>query len=1097
VLGFEVRAGEGRLVGRAAVVAALAGAGVAMVASASDALFVSRVGVRQLGTLFAVSSAALIVVLGYVGSLADRVDRGRLLLGLAGIAALVVAGLAAGLELAPGPVSVLAVVLGKQLAAAFDLAFWVLIAERLDARQGRRLVPLLVTASGVGTTLGAFAVDPIAGVVGARGVLAVAAVVYLACGAAAAGLSRADLGRAIPDLTSRRPPAWRGGWQAVRQRPLAGRLALLVGVAGAFAPILYYLFGVAAAARFSDEAALAGFLGHYRGAVQVAILLAAFLTPGLLARLGVAPALLVAPVGAIAAAAVIGLGGGLVVIAAAQASARLLDTAVETPAEKLVLNLLPRQVRGRVQGFVDGVAKRAGAIAGGLAASALVVWPHVLAAVTVTVAALWTAAAWRLRRRFAELAVAELAARPRAGESGDDAAAQLGDERSLRTLRRELVRGGGRRALAVELLLELDSGRGRVDAAAELAQAAARVAGEERRELLRALDRLTQAGSDRRLPPAAADALLGLLGEAEEERALAVAVLGRVTASGDHAAVLSLTGLADDAQEAHVRMVARLALARIRGDGDAFEALIDDCLDDGGPGERAAAIAELRADLARALGQAPPDLDRAMARARALLRALRRQPPEPAEVAGLSALAEAIGAARAAGAGAELVLLSTDARALATRALAGTSAPVRAAAVALLAALGEAADAHAVAGALADADDDVRQAAARGLRTMGQVALEVLLVMASYGGRQARNAALEIVRDLRPSSAELDDLIERELGEIEATTARLAVLGELPGAALLVRRLDERVGEAAHTLLLALEAKLGQATIGEAARRFLRARDPIARARALEALDTVLPRSIARRVLAPLDAGPAAERSLAAARRLGTAPPAVEEAVRAELDGPDHLARALVLYALGEGGRARHRDAIAAAAARAARDVDPMQLIRRLAGAAPANEDQPTTDSPAADAATTEDEMPRTVDTLIALSQVPIFSELTTRQLADLAEVVGWHNVRAGQAIVEQGEAGGAMFFIVSGEVEVTAGGRTLGRLVAGEVFGEMALFEDESRSATVTACGRVRVGRIERADFEELVEDVPGIALAICRVLSRRVRTLNAELAA
>ncbi len=1095
MLGFEVRAGEGRLVGRAAAVAALAGAAVAMVASASDALFVSRVGVRQLGTLFAVSSAALVVVLGYVGALADRVNRGRLLLGLAAVAALVVAGLAAGLELAPGPVSVLAVVLGKQLAAAFDLAFWVLIAERLDARQGRRLVPLLVTASGVGTTLGAFAVDPIAGALGARGVLAVAAAIYVVCGAASAGLSRADLGRAIPEPTSRRPPAWRGGWQAVRQRPLAGRLALLVAVAGAFAPILYYLFGVAAAARFPDEVALAGFLGHYRGAVQVAILLAAFLTPGLLARLGVAPALLVAPIGAVAAAAVIGLGGGLVVIAAAQASARLFDTAVETPAEKLVLNLLPRQVRGRVQGFVDGVAKRAGAIAGGLAASALVVWPHILAAVTIVVAAMWTAAAWRLRRRFAELAVAELAARPRAGEGGD-AAAQLGDERSLRTLRRELVRGGGRRALAVELLLELDAGRGRVNAAAELAHAAAKVYGEERRELLRALDRLIQSGGERRLPPAAADALLGLLGEADEERALAVAVLGRVTASGDHAAVLSLTGMADDAQEAHVRMVARLALARIRGDADELEALIDDCLYDGGPGERAAAIAELRSDLARALGQVPADLERAMTRARALLRALRRQPPEPAEVAGLSALADVVGAARDAGAGAELVLLSTDARALAMRALDASSAPVRAAAVGLLARLGDAADAHAVAGALADVDDDVRQAAARGLRGMGQVALEVLLVLASYGRRQARNAALEIVRDLRPSSAELDDLIERELGEIEATTARLSALGELPGATLLVRRLDERVGEAAHTLLLALEAKLGQATIGEAARRFLRARDPIARARALEALDTVLPRSIARRVLAPLDAGPAAERSLSAARRLGSDLPTAEDAVRAELDGPDHLARALVLYALGESGRARHRDAIAAAAARAVRDADPLQLIRRLAGAAPANEDQPT-ESPAADAATTEDEMPRTVETLIALSQVPIFSELTTRQLADLAEVVSWHNARAGQALVEQGEAGGAMFFIVSGEVEVTAGGRTLGHLGAGEVFGEMALFEDESRSATVTAGGRVRVGRIERADFEELVEDVPGIALAICRVLSRRVRTLNAELAA
>jgi CRP-like cAMP-binding protein len=43
-----------------------------------------------------------------------------------------------------------------------------------------------------------------------------------------------------------------------------------------------------------------------------------------------------------------------------------------------------------------------------------------------------------------------------------------------------------------------------------------------------------------------------------------------------------------------------------------------------------------------------------------------------------------------------------------------------------------------------------------------------------------------------------------------------------------------------------------------------------------------------------------------------------------------------------------------------------------------------------------------------------------------------------------------------------------------------------------VVATTRTRLGRIERADFEDLVEEVPGIALAVCRVLSRRVRALN-----
>ena len=84
------------------------------------------------------------------------------------------------------------------------------------------------------------------------------------------------------------------------------------------------------------------------------------------------------------------------------------------------------------------------------------------------------------------------------------------------------------------------------------------------------------------------------------------------------------------------------------------------------------------------------------------------------------------------------------------------------------------------------------------------------------------------------------------------------------------------------------------------------------------------------------------------------------------------------------------------------------------------------------------------------------------------------------------------MYFLASGTLNVEVGGARVNELNAGEPFGEMAIFEDEQRSASVVAATRVRVGRIVRSDFEELVEDVPGIALAICRVLSRRVREAN-----
>jgi hypothetical protein len=310
--------------------------------------------------------------------------------------------------------------------------------------------------------------------------------------------------------------------------------------------------------------------------------------------------------------------------------------------------------------------------------------------------------------------------------------------------------------------------------------------------------------------------------------------------------------------------------------------------------------------------------------------------------------------------------------------------------------------------------------------------------------------------------------------------------------------------------LLALEAKLGEPTIGAAARQFLRARSDTARARALETLDTVLPRSLARQVLPPLDSGRLGERAERAAARLGRSVPTLQDAATAELAGTDPLARALVVYAMGAGGRAHYRNEITAAAALAARELDPMTLLRRLANDEDDEDDEhDEDDGPSLSlsdlglgalttAPETEDEMPRTIETVMALSQLSIFSDLTTRQLSELAEVVKWEHARSGQVVVAEGDVGEAMYFVLSGAAEVrSSDGRLLARLGAGDVFGEMALFEGDTRSATVVATEKVRLGRVDRADFEELVDEVPGIALAICRVLSRRVRTLNAAAAA
>ena len=105
---------------------------------------------------------------------------------------------------------------------------------------------------------------------------------------------------------------------------------------------------------------------------------------------------------------------------------------------------------------------------------------------------------------------------------------------------------------------------------------------------------------------------------------------------------------------------------------------------------------------------------------------------------------------------------------------------------------------------------------------------------------------------------------------------------------------------------------------------------------------------------------------------------------------------------------------------------------------------------------------------------------------------------RDGETIVRQGETGDCMYVIQQGNVEVLreGGGRTirLTELGAGEIFGEMALYEKTPRSATVRAVGEVRVLTVDKRTFLRRVQEDPSLAFNVLRALSARIRALNVE---
>jgi CRP/FNR family cyclic AMP-dependent transcriptional regulator len=101
---------------------------------------------------------------------------------------------------------------------------------------------------------------------------------------------------------------------------------------------------------------------------------------------------------------------------------------------------------------------------------------------------------------------------------------------------------------------------------------------------------------------------------------------------------------------------------------------------------------------------------------------------------------------------------------------------------------------------------------------------------------------------------------------------------------------------------------------------------------------------------------------------------------------------------------------------------------------------------------------------------------------------------RTGETIIREGDEGDTAFFIVTGAVEVLVGrgGRRIGTLAAGEVFGEMSLIEPGPRSATIVAQGEVECLEMSYDEFIGSLEDNPERAVAFMKTLVRRLRLMN-----
>jgi len=135
------------------------------------------------------------------------------------------------------------------------------------------------------------------------------------------------------------------------------------------------------------------------------------------------------------------------------------------------------------------------------------------------------------------------------------------------------------------------------------------------------------------------------------------------------------------------------------------------------------------------------------------------------------------------------------------------------------------------------------------------------------------------------------------------------------------------------------------------------------------------------------------------------------------------------------------------------------------------------------------------------LGRVPVFAELSAEDLAAVAELSHPRQFDAGQVVFREGDASNTCYIVRSGHARAVrehADGRALALATfgPGEMFGELAMFDDERRSATVEAIEPLEALAVMGADMRRLMARRPQLAIALAAALARRLRNMNERLA-
>ncbi len=134
----------------------------------------------------------------------------------------------------------------------------------------------------------------------------------------------------------------------------------------------------------------------------------------------------------------------------------------------------------------------------------------------------------------------------------------------------------------------------------------------------------------------------------------------------------------------------------------------------------------------------------------------------------------------------------------------------------------------------------------------------------------------------------------------------------------------------------------------------------------------------------------------------------------------------------------------------------------------------------------------RKSDKLKALAAVPLFADLSKKELEAVASLTTETSVEGGHTIASQGEVGREAMVLLDGGAVVRRNGRKVADIGAGSIVGEMSILEHLPRNATVVTTAPTNLLVMDAREFSSLMSSQPKVALKILKTVARRYADLD-----